>query len=243
MRVPLPVSLSIAVVLSLLPGCGGGSPDEAAGTSAPSPSTTVAPTLATTTTTLATSSSAATSTTSTTGAGGGTGADGQAGGDTPGCSAEGSSPQVGSTPGVPDAVQRTRQAIVDAAIACDYAALAELAATGDSSFTYSFGGGADPAEHWRRLEDEGAEDRPLRYLVELLRAPHGVREVEGRTVYAWPSAFTYDEWDEVPEADRAALRPLYGDEDFASFEQFGGYVGYRIGIAEDGEWLYFVAGD
>jgi hypothetical protein len=27
------------------------------------------------------------------------------------------------------------------------------------------------------------------------------------------------------------------------FERFGSYTGYRIGIAADGDWLFFVAGD
>jgi hypothetical protein len=47
----------------------------------------------------------------------------------------------------------------------------------------------------------------------------------------------------VPKADREALRPLYGDEDFAAFQEFGAYLGYRVGITEEGEWIFFVAGD
>jgi len=47
---------------------------------------------------------------------------------------------------------------------------------------------------------------------------------------------------------RVALRgwrktPLYGDEDFASWAEAGGYMGYRIGMTTDGEWVYFIAGD
>ena len=241
MRQALPVSLSVAVVLALLPGCGAENADEAGGTQVPM--TRNAPSDATTTSTRAATSTAVTTTAGSTVPGSGTGADGRAGADGEGCSTEGLSAEVDPRPDLPHSVRHARQAIVDATVACDYRALAELAAAGDRSFTYSFADGGDPVGHWRRLEAQGAQDRPLRYLVELLRAPHGRREVEGHTVYAWPSAFTYDDWSEVPEADRAALRPIYGDEDFASFERFGGYIGYRIGIAEDGEWLYFVAGD
>ena len=29
----------------------------------------------------------------------------------------------------------------------------------------------------------------------------------------------------------------------SGFEELGGYLGYRVGIREDGTWLYFIAGD
>ena len=59
----------------------------------------------------------------------------------------------------------------------------------------------------------------------------------------WPAAFGYDDWQSVPEPARDELRGLYGPQDLAGFEQFGAYAGYRVGIAADGEWLFFVAGD
>lgn len=58
-----------------------------------------------------------------------------------------------------------------------------------------------------------------------------------------PSTATYDSWREVPREARQALGPLYGDEDFQQFAEFGCYIGYRVGISESGDWLYFVAGD
>jgi hypothetical protein len=70
----------------------------------------------------------------------------------------------------------------------------------------------------------------------------GIQAAGDITYYAWPSAFV-TEWSAVPEADREALRPLYGDEDFAFWAEAGGYMGYRVGITEDGEWVYFIAGD
>jgi hypothetical protein len=33
------------------------------------------------------------------------------------------------------------------------------------------------------------------------------------------------------------------DEDIRSFEQYGGYTGWRVGMRADGTWLFFVAGD
>ena len=47
----------------------------------------------------------------------------------------------------------------------------------------------------------------------------------------------------MPEADKEVLRALYDEDDFATFSDFGGYIGYRLGITENGEWSFFVAGD
>ena len=50
------------------------------------------------------------------------------------------------------------------------------------------------------------------------------------------------EWSQVSEKEIDELRPLYDDEDFAGFAEFGAYIGYRVGII-DGSWVFFVAGD
>jgi hypothetical protein len=105
---------------------------------------------------------------------------------------------------------------------------------------YSFGGGDDSIVEWQMLEILGEE--PMRFLAELLNRPYGTQPgPDGSEYYAWPSAFV-DEWSLVAEVDREALRPLYDDEDFAVFSDFGGYFGYRVGII-DGTWAYFIAGD
>lgn len=141
-------------------------------------------------------------------------------------------------PDLPEAVAATRAAVWDAAVECDWEQLGRLLP--ESGFTYSFGGGTDAVSQWQEEELRGEE--PILYLAELLNRPFTVSELEGSTYYSWPSAFGPN-WSAVPETDREALRPLYGDEDFAVFDEFGGYIGYRVGILEDGTWLFFVAGD
>lgn len=157
------------------------------------------------------------------------------------CSAAGLSAPPEPQPALPAAVAATRRAIAEAATACDYGRLAELAGGGRRPFTAAFGGASDVAAHWQRTEQAG--DEPLRYLVGLLERPFARRELDGTAQFLWPSAYAYDRWRDVPGEEREALRPLYDDEDFESFERFGGYAGYRVGIAADGEWLFFVAGD
>lgn len=43
--------------------------------------------------------------------------------------------------------------------------------------------------------------------------------------------------------EQQALVPLHDEEDFAGFDEFGAYIGYRVLITQDGTWAAFVAGD
>lgn len=117
----------------------------------------------------------------------------------------------------------------------------ELAGVATDNFTASFGGG-DPAQLWASQEENG--DEPMYALMRILAMPFGTIELEDGLMYGWPAAAAHDgDWDAVPEADKEALRTLYNDDDFVVFSDFGYYVGYRLGITENGDWSFFVAGD
>lgn len=157
------------------------------------------------------------------------------------CSARDMPPELEPQGELPGPVAETRRAIHKAAVECDYEALAQLIT--EERFTYSFGETGNPVAFWQRTERDNPDHAPMRYLAGLLARPHNSREVDGRIQYEWPSAFTYDSWPEVPEEDREALKPLYDEQDFADFERFGGYIGYRVVITQEGAWTAFVAGD
>lgn len=144
-------------------------------------------------------------------------------------------------PGLPEAVAEKRAAIWDAVVECDWDQLQRLLGPG---FSFTFGGGDDsidaPIHHWQYLEAQG--EQPMLFLAELLNRPFGTIESEGVTYYVWPSVHT-KEWDAATQAEIERLRPLYGDEDFSDFEAFGAYFGYRVGITDNGDWVYFIAGD
>lgn len=157
------------------------------------------------------------------------------------CSTGRSTPAPTRHPELPQAVSSMRMAIIDAAKACDYGKLAELALAGDGTFNYSFGGSGGPAAFWREAEAEG--QAPLRVLVELLDGPSATRVVNGTTHYLWPAAYAFERWEDVPATAREDLRGIYGDEAFRRFERFGSYLGHRIGITASGDWIFFIAGD
>jgi hypothetical protein len=156
----------------------------------------------------------------------------------PACSAAGLSWELPEQAALPEAVARTRQAIVDAAIACDWRTLSDLAGVRDDGFVYNFGEHDDPVGYWQ--SGEPSPDGPLRAMVIVLRAPFRTFEGEDGSGFLWPDAF-----DAAPltEAHRFPLVELYSEGDFATFREYGGYIGWRVGIDSDGTWRFFVAGD
>ncbi len=156
------------------------------------------------------------------------------------CSAAELDPVAEAEPGgLPSSVAETRRAILRAAAACDYDRLEALALQGGHAFTYSFGDNARPAEYWRGLEAAGED--PLAMLVRTLSLPWAreTLEVEPFAFYVWPSAYLIDS----DEAAWEAVAGLYSPEEIETMREYGGFIGYRVGITEDGEWRFFVAGD
>lgn len=145
-----------------------------------------------------------------------------------------------SDQGLPAAVAEVRRRIFDAALACDYDALEEIALEQGEGFTFTYGGGADASAYWRDLEEAGAESPlPLRALATILTMPY-TRNESGS--YAWPTAYSENPTDEAWEA--LVVSGLYSQDAVDRMkEQATGYLGYRTAITADGDWQFFVAGD
>jgi len=163
------------------------------------------------------------------------------------CSA---SPLVGShdhemAAGLPEAVAQMRMDVIDAAIACDYRRLQQLALEGRQGFSYSFGVEDSAAAFWRAREREAREQRAasseyLRFLVQTLELPHCEEESPGGELFfIWPrvhcGARTAVDWEDI--------RGLYPDELIDEMRTNDIFYGFRIGIVSDGDWVYFIAGD
>jgi hypothetical protein len=140
-------------------------------------------------------------------------------------------------PDLPEAVARVRDSIAEASVACDWTALENLAS---ENFTTSFGGGGFSL--LREWEDDGYQR--LRIVVALLGMPHTIQHIEdGADIYVWPSAFGYDTWDQIPPEALEPLHEIYTEGELDEIASFGSYAGWRVGITEDGDWRFFVAGD
>jgi hypothetical protein len=141
---------------------------------------------------------------------------------------------------LPSAVAAVRKRVFDAAVACDYDTLEEIALEQGAGFTFTYGGATDASDYWRDAEESGSEEPPpLRALAAILTLP-STRNESGS--YAWPSAYsespTAEAWQALVDAG------LYSQEQVDLMQTQGtGYLGYRTAITADGVWQFFVAGD
>lgn len=150
------------------------------------------------------------------------------------CSAAGQPSVAPTREALPEAVAAIRAQIVERAVDCDFDGLADLTSP---AFTVNLGGG-DPRRVWMASEAQFGDDLSL--IVRILNLPFAVSVLpDGRAIYVWPAAAK----DQPTDADWEALRPVFNEEEIDAMRQQGGYTGHRIGIAEDGEWLFSVAGD
>lgn len=145
-------------------------------------------------------------------------------------------PLPGPIEGLPAAVAGKRDAIMAAAASCDMEALESLAA---DPFTTSYGGGG--SENLAIWNDKGLE--PTATLLHLLDMRYATVAGENGDIYVWPAALTYESWDEVTEEELDELARIHSEGELDLFAQSGAYLGWRVGIDANGNWLYFVAGD
>jgi hypothetical protein len=139
-------------------------------------------------------------------------------------------------PGMPEAVARTREALLEAARERDYDALRPLIpATG---FEYTFGSAVPggPIAYWQELE-RTTDEEPLEQLEQVLEMPYTL----SRGIFVWPFAYDVASLDELTAYEREVLAPLGPLE--SVFVEGTGYLGWRAGIRPDGTWVFFVAGD
>jgi hypothetical protein len=128
-------------------------------------------------------------------------------------------------------------AIAEAAAGCNATGLAALASD-DITTTFGPGSGPEDIASWQ------PDDERFGIIVELFNMSHGVTEMEdGSRLYVWPIAFAYETWEEIPQAQLQELLRIYTQEELDQISLLGSYGGWRIGITEAGEWIFFVAGD
>ncbi len=138
-------------------------------------------------------------------------------------------PEVPEPP-LPAEVAETRDALLAAARAEDWDALGALI---PDEFSSNFSGEDDHLAYYRSLDTD-----VFARIVELLEGPSAT---DG-DITAWPelhgrSPFT------IGEDERADLEARFGADKLEEWERAGDYLGWRLGIAADGEWRFLIAGD
>ena len=135
--------------------------------------------------------------------------------------------------GLPQAVEDRRLLIFEMAASCDLAGLAEIAVADGTVFSY--GSEADPLRSWIRSARNGFD--VMAWIVRLFNADPAIDPVG---TYAWPAVHATGS-----DEDWNALSGTLTAAEFEQYSQYrdSGWLGLRIGIAEDGVWRYIVAGD
>jgi hypothetical protein len=146
------------------------------------------------------------------------------------CSAEGMVVPELSGEGQPGPVADARIAIIEAARACDYAALADLAAPGPMVATID--GRQVPVTEWEAEEEQG--EPVLRSVAGVLTLEPAEAAEDGAVT--WPSAVDWPFSDVGPADERRALVAVVGEEGVFGWAETGGYAGWRTTIGADGVW-------
>ena len=90
--------------------------------------------------------------------------------------------------------------------------------------------------YWKQVEKTTGE-KPLAKLAAILKLPY----VVSHGYYVWPFAYTAESADDLTVHGQELLAPLGPLSTL--FPEGLGYLGWRAGIAPDGTWAFYVAGD
>jgi hypothetical protein len=145
---------------------------------------------------------------------------------------------------LPEPVRRMHDLIVEACKSGDIQKLRPLIGTGESmtqlSLTEIEG---DPIDFMKSLSGDSEGQEILAIMEEVLNA--GYAHLDAGTpqeLYVWPYFFALP-LDKLDARQRVELFKLVTAGDYDDMKQFGAYIFYRLGIAPDGKWAFFVAGD
>lgn len=156
------------------------------------------------------------------------------------CSAAGLDLGDGAFLDLTEDARATAELILDAALRCDEQILATAAFESDTGLTF---GNADPYEFFGLPEQD---DLQVYEVIARLLAETQPGEVysEDHAIWVWPAVATAASVDDDNAWQDLAESGLYTAEEIEELRTQGdGYLGWRIGIADDGTWQYLVAGD
>lgn len=140
--------------------------------------------------------------------------------------------------GLPEPVDATRAAILDAAAADDYEALRPVLDQKVFLSDYGFGKDQpDPVAAWAELGP-----RPLETMAAVLQMRHFVRETNEGTLYQWPRLDPDSTAEDMTPAERDLFLTFMSEDELTeAFNPDYGYTAPRLGILADGTWWFFIA--
>ena len=143
---------------------------------------------------------------------------------------------------LPAPVARMRARIIEAARTGDLDKVLTVMQTNETMPIFSFANERDPVAYWRTNYPESGGLEVLSILLEILDM--GFVHVDAGTpqdMYVWPY-FAYVPLKELTPAQKVELFKIVTGSDYRAMQDFGAYIFYRLGIAPDGTWHFFVSG-
>ena len=140
--------------------------------------------------------------------------------------------------GLPPAVAKTWQQIVDAAAACDLSALEALGADAITSY-----GPSATITNLRRWEREGQGELGTLLKVMATTPAAGTKAAGTQDYYGWPALSVRATWQPLTAQEKTEIETFESPAMVEEHEAMPMYYGWRVGIRDDGTWAWFVAGD
>jgi hypothetical protein len=153
-------------------------------------------------------------------------------------------PEVITNPArLPPAVARTRERILAAALSGELLKLFAVMKEAPTLPVFSFSEDSDPVSFWKTNYPDSDGVEALSILINVLEAAFVHVDVgTPQEIYLWPY-FARIPLKALTPQQRVELFRIVTGADYKDMVEFGVYSFYRIGIAPDGTWQFFVAGD
>jgi hypothetical protein len=144
---------------------------------------------------------------------------------------------------MPEPVRETWRALIAAARSGDIEQLRPIVDAQPEPPLFAFDDVGDPIAHLRSLSGDAEGREILAILLEVLEA--GFMHVDEGTpheMYIWPYFARYP-IEQLTAEQMVELFTILTAGDYRDMLSYGAYIFFRVGIAPDGQWLFFVAGD
>jgi hypothetical protein len=144
---------------------------------------------------------------------------------------------------LPASVAQTRQRILAAARSGDLSQLVAVMQMGGTMPIFSLNDDKDPIPFWKANYPDSDGLEVLSIAIEILEAGYvHVDQGTAEDMYVWPY-FARMPLKALTPTQRVELFKIITGSDYKDMLDFGAYNFYRLGIAPDGTWQFFVAGD
>ena len=153
-------------------------------------------------------------------------------------------PEILTNPArLPPAVARTRERILAAARSGDLQKILAVMKAGEEMPIFSFSDEPDPIAFWKANYPDSDGVEALSILISVLETGFVHADTgTSQEIYLWPYFARIPLKSLTPE-QRVELFRIVTGADYKDMVEFGVYSFYRLGIAPDGTWQFFVSGD